>query len=206
MIPMEYINIHDLFSENNVTAAYCYICQCDMPPRCWHCDMCDVCILTRDHHCAFTTTCVGHYNRRYFLWFLLYLSAASFYEIILVGYYVYNNVYIRLSDLMVVLWPIPSIIAGCYLNTAEICVLLLVFSLLGAIVSSLLLVYHWTKVFKGQMCHENQEKNYDFGLVRNLETVFGEKWHITWISPFVESKLPYNGFDWQSHTNQYKID
>lgn len=177
-----------------------------MPPRCWHCDICNVCILTRDHHCAFSMTCVGHYNRRYFLWFLLYLSTASFYEMILIGYYTYNEVTIQLSDLMVLFWPIPSIITGFHLNIAQISIVLLAFNLTGVILSLLLFIYHLNKACKGLVCHDKQDRNYDFGLVRNLETVFGEKWYITWISPFIKSKLPYNGLDWQRHINQYKID
>ncbi|CAH1715261.1 unnamed protein product [Aphis gossypii] len=169
------LTISKYTSKEDIT--YCYVCQCDVPLRCWHCDKCNVCILTRDHHCTFSTTCVGHYNRRYFLWFLLYLSVASFYEIILISYYTYYKVTIKFSDLMVLV-PFQSVLTGFHLTADKVC--------------------------KGLVCHEKQESNYDFGLMRNLETVFGEKWYITWISPFIESKLPYNGIDWQSHVNQYK--
>lgn len=184
---------------------YCNICQCAVPLRCWHCDVCDVCILTRDHHCTFSTTCVGHYNRRYFLWFLLYLSAASFYEIILIGYYTYCEVTIHLSDLMVLI-PIQSIITGFHLTIGQIFIVLLTLNLVAVTMSTLLLFYHLNKVCKGLVCHDRQDSNYDLGLKRNLQTVFGEKWYITWISPFIESKLPYNGLDWQRHIDQCKQD
>ncbi|VVC43681.1 Hypothetical protein CINCED_3A015874 [Cinara cedri] len=174
---------------------FCDICLCDIPPRCSHCDVCNVCILTRDHHCPFSMTCVGHYNRRYFLWFLLYMSAACFYEIVLISYYMYNEVTIQMTDLIVLFWPIPKIITF-YLNTAQTCIVLLIFSIIGVIYSSLLFIFHLNKVCKGLVCREKQEKNYDFGLVKNLESVFGEKWYITWISPFIKSKLPYDGFNW----------
>ncbi|XP_060838091.1 probable palmitoyltransferase ZDHHC24 isoform X1 [Rhopalosiphum padi] len=188
-------------SKEDIT--YCYTCQCNVPLRCWHCDICNVCILTRDHHCTFSTTCVGHYNRRYFLWFLLYLSVASFYEIILIIYYIYYKVTIKFSDLMVLV-PFQSVLTGFHLTVGQIFVVLLTLIFIAVTISSLLLIYHLDKVRKGLVCHEKQENNYDFGLMRNLETVFGEKWYITWISPFIKSKLPYNGIDWQSHVNQYK--
>ncbi|XP_025198690.1 probable palmitoyltransferase ZDHHC24 isoform X2 [Melanaphis sacchari] len=189
------------YTSKDIT--YCYICQCDVPLRCWHCDICNICILTRDHHCTFSTTCVGHYNRRYFLWFLLYLAVASFYEIILIGYYTYYKVTIKFSDL-IVLVPFQLVLTGFHLTVGQIFVVLLTLNFIAVTMSSLLLIYHLNKVCKGLVCHDKQNSNYDFGLVRNLETVFGKKWYITWISPFIKSKLPYNGIDWQSHVDQYK--
>lgn len=103
-----------------------------------------------------------------------------------------------------VLVPFQSVLTGFHLTAGEIFVVLLTLNFIAVTISSLLLIYHLDKVCKGLVCHEKQESNYDFGLMRNLETVFGEKWYITWISPFIESKLPYNGIDWQSHVNQYK--
>lgn len=184
---------------------YCNICQCTVPPRSWHCDVCDVCILTRDHHCVFSTTCVGHYNRRYFLWFLLYLSVASFYEIALIGFYAYGHVSIQFSDL-IVLVPIYNIVTGFHLTVGQIVVVLLAFNLVAIIMSMLLFIYHFDKVCKGLVCHEKHDNNYNFGFTQNLKTVFGEKWYITWISPFVKSKLPRNGLDWQNHDYHFKTD
>lgn len=183
---------------------YCNVCQCAAPPRSWHCDVCDVCILTRDHHCVFSTTCVGHYNRRYFLWFLLYQSVAGFYEIALVGFYVRGNIPIRFSDLTVLV-PIYNIVSGVRLTVGQIVIVLLAFSLVAVTMSMLLFIYHFDKVRKGLLCHEKHDK-YNFGFNQNLKTVFGEKWYITWISPFVKSELPRNGLDWQKHCNQFKTD
>lgn len=184
---------------------YCNICQCVVPPRCWHCDVCNICILTRDHHCSFSTTCVGHYNRRYFLWFLLYLSMASVYEIMLVSYYMYFEVTIQFSDL-IVLVPIQLIIIGYNLTIDQIFIILLALNFVAVTMSTLLLIYHLRKACKGQVCHEKLDNCYNFGLTRNLEIIFGEKWYITWISPFIKSKLPHNGLDWQNYINQNKID
>lgn len=36
---------------------FCSICETITPPRSWHCTTCRVCILKRDHHCAFTGEC-----------------------------------------------------------------------------------------------------------------------------------------------------
>lgn len=184
---------------------YCNICQCTIPPRCWHCDICNICILTRDHHCTFSATCVGHYNRRYFLWFLLYLSVASFYEIILISCYTYYEVTIKFSDFMVLV-PMQLFITGFHLTIGQIFIVLLILNIVAVTISILLLIYHLCNVCQGLVGNEKQDSNYNFGSMQNLKTVFGEKWYITWISPLIESKLPYDGFNWQSNIYQYKTD
>jgi len=113
---------------------------------------------------------------------------------------------IQFSDLMVLV-PIQEIITGFHLTKGQIFIVLLALNIISVTMSTLLLIYHSDKVRKGLVCHEMQDSNYDFGLLQNLEIVFGDKWYITWISPFVKSKLPYNGFDWSSSRgNQHKID
>lgn len=136
---------------------YCDVCQCTMPQRCWHCDACDVCVLTRDYHCMFSATCVGHYNRRYFLWFLLYLSAASFYEIIVISYYIiYCEVIIQFSDLTVLV-PIQAIVNGFRLTRGQVFIVLLALNIVAMTMLTLLLIYHLDKVRKGLVCYEKQE-------------------------------------------------
>lgn len=184
---------------------FCDTCQCDVPPRSWHCDVCNICILTRDHHCTFSTTCVGHYNKRYFMWFLLYLSAASFYQIVLISYYTYYNVTVQFSDLFVLI-PINIIISGFCLTDGQIFIVLLLFNLVTGTMSTFLFIYHFEKLRKGLVNHKIYENNYNFGLIQNLAIVFGEKWFISWISPFVQSKLLNNGLDWQIHDDQFKTD
>lgn len=40
----------------------CMVCEAITPPRAWHCDTCNVCILKRDHHCLFTGKIDGRIN------------------------------------------------------------------------------------------------------------------------------------------------
>ena len=39
--------------------------------------ICNACILKRDHHCYFMNTCVGFYNQRHFTLACLYVTVAS---------------------------------------------------------------------------------------------------------------------------------
>ncbi|OQV23704.1 putative Palmitoyltransferase ZDHHC3 [Hypsibius exemplaris] len=58
------------------------ICQrCDMyrPPRAHHCRTCQGCVRKMDHHCPWINNCVGAFNQKYFLQFLVWVSITSLY-------------------------------------------------------------------------------------------------------------------------------
>ncbi|EAR85267.2 DHHC zinc finger protein, partial (macronuclear) [Tetrahymena thermophila SB210] len=50
---------------------YCYTCHIYRPLRTHHCKICDLCVIERDHHCPFLNNCIGHQNRRGYIYFLL---------------------------------------------------------------------------------------------------------------------------------------
>ncbi|XP_050432727.1 probable palmitoyltransferase ZDHHC24 [Adelges cooleyi] len=192
--------------HNAITSStYCDVCQCIMPPRCWHCEECNVCILTRDHHCMFSQTCVGHYNRRYFLWLLVYLVVSCWYEIILLGFYSYNEVTFQLSDLQI-LSPSRVLIIYHSITKGQVFVFLLTVNMASVLFTTLLLIFHLEKVSGGLVAHDkNSERKYNIGMIGNLKTVFGRQWFMTWISPFVESNLPHDGLNWDILTERNKL-
>eukprot|EP01013_Petalomonas_cantuscygni_P033314 TRINITY_DN60207_c0_g1_i1.p1 TRINITY_DN60207_c0_g1~~TRINITY_DN60207_c0_g1_i1.p1 ORF type:complete len:368 (-),score=42.84 TRINITY_DN60207_c0_g1_i1:83-1033(-) len=52
---------------------WCSSCDAPKPPRAHHCHICGYCVLKMDHHCPWICGCVGHFNHRYFQLFLTYL-------------------------------------------------------------------------------------------------------------------------------------
>lgn len=58
------------YGRLGVHVAWCARCRAWMPPRAYHCKLCDWCVLRRDHHCMWLATCVGERNYWAFISFL----------------------------------------------------------------------------------------------------------------------------------------
>ncbi|XP_014662576.1 PREDICTED: palmitoyltransferase ZDHHC3-like [Priapulus caudatus] len=63
----------------------CARCETYRPPRAHHCRICRRCIRRMDHHCPWINNCVGEYNQKYFLQFIIYVGIASVHAIVLVA-------------------------------------------------------------------------------------------------------------------------
>lgn len=63
------------FAYGQVT--FCAKCNRHRPPRAHHCAICERCVLRYDHHCPWVGNCIGLYNMRYFLQYLLYLTLTA---------------------------------------------------------------------------------------------------------------------------------
>ncbi|XP_017077229.1 probable palmitoyltransferase ZDHHC24 [Drosophila eugracilis] len=175
----------------------CHDCQTLVPPRSWHCDVCNVCVLKRDHHCRFTCCCIGHHNYRYFFYYLVYMIIGSLAAAIMESIYLWHlhpDVYCRWSTLCAVFAPVVSLTLNPSWETFYVVIYDL--TLLGFAISSLLLVFHWEIVRSGSVTRERGSRKYDRGLRGNLEMVLGKRMNLTWLSPFLRSDLPHNGVNW----------
>ncbi len=60
---------------------YCQICKTVKPPRVHHCSQCKRCVVRMDHHCKWIGNCVGLFNMKHFLLFLIYCVILCFYSL-----------------------------------------------------------------------------------------------------------------------------
>lgn len=74
--------------------------------------------------------------------------------------------------------------------------LMYLLNVIGAVFTGFLLFYHLRNVWYGQLTHESL-RQFDLGPLQNVRMVFGGRWYLIWVSPFVRSDLPFDGIDWQ---------
>ncbi|ORZ32121.1 DHHC palmitoyltransferase-domain-containing protein [Catenaria anguillulae PL171] len=65
------------YRELGFQVKYCATCKIYRGPRTFHCSMCDACIAHHDHHCPYTSNCIGRGNYRYFVTFLSHALATD---------------------------------------------------------------------------------------------------------------------------------
>ncbi|KAH6570051.1 hypothetical protein BASA50_006400 [Batrachochytrium salamandrivorans] len=58
--------------KKNGEQRYCTKCDILKPDRCHHCSICERCILKMDHHCPWVNNCIGFFNYKYFLLFIVH--------------------------------------------------------------------------------------------------------------------------------------
>ncbi|XP_066583972.1 probable palmitoyltransferase ZDHHC24 [Prorops nasuta] len=179
----------------------CTACELLSPPRSWHCPVCDTCILKRDHHCIFTGCCIGHYNHRYFTMFLFYLFAATTYS------FVYNNLFIwdKINfefpmSLIKIIFPLAIFVFGFDGSLEQFYLMLYIVSLIGMLYTGVLLIYHLRLICNGHVANESNKNcyKYNLGFKQNVKEVFGDRWYLTWLAPYINSKLPHNGIVWDT--------
>lgn len=176
----------------------CSVCECLRPPRAWHCDNCDTCVLKRDHHCTFFACCIGYFNHRYFMFFTLYIFIAMIYA------FYYNVLFLS----QIIKWNHGIIIAKFVFPLASfvldfgeetVYVFLVEINFIVGLFTGFLFLYHFNNLLKGKITPESKMEDkvsYSRGLKMNLIEVFGSRWYLTWISPYIKSSLPGNGAEW----------
>ncbi|XP_011310164.1 probable palmitoyltransferase ZDHHC24 [Fopius arisanus] len=180
---------------------FCLSCESLAPPRSWHCQTCGICILKRDHHCVFTGCCVGHFNHRYFLMFVLYLFIATVYSFYYNNYFIWGRIKFDFPmSIVKMVFPLAFFVFGFDYSMDQFYLTLYIISIVGMAFTGALSVYHFHLVFTGGVAHERAKRNsrYNLGWRQNLKDVFGERWYLTWILPYFESRLLGDGINWKT--------
>lgn len=175
----------------------CTVCETLTPPRSWHCNICNICILKRDHHCTFTGYCIGHYNHRYFIWLITYLFIATTYAFCYNTYYLWilhGTEYISSLTFFKLIFPLALFLID--VSNQQLGLLIYLIGTIGMLFTGFLLYFHLRIVLRGSVVFDRKSNQYDLGLKRNIEMIFGNRWYLTWLSPFIYSKLPHDGINW----------
>lgn len=180
---------------------FCSECISYVPPRSWHCKQCKQCILKRDHHCLFSGCCVGHFNSRFFIMFLIYVFIGTLYCVLSDTVFLMDKVdFTSPSALLKIGFPAFAYLSGMETLTNECYILLYIINWASLIFATVMLIFHVKIALKGQVTHDVTVRSlkYDFGKLQNVIEVMGNRWYIAWAFPFISSSLPRNGTDWET--------
>ena len=177
---------------------FCSVCECNAPPRSYHCHTCRTCVLKRDHHCTFAGCCIGHTNQRYFIVMLLYIWVAALYANIMNIDFVYHifgefslkTAFVLILPLLAWMFQVVETITMSMAFMTSLCVI-------AFLLTSALLGYHMINIVNGQTVYEKTYRitTYNVGLLENLKAVFGENWLISWLCPCISSPPVGNGLE-----------
>lgn len=180
---------------------YCAACEAVSPPRAWHCSVCGVCILKREHHCMFAGYCVGHFNHRYFLLFLVWLWLGVLYCTYFNSVYVWTEFEnVSATALLKFVFPLLILMSGMDLSWTQVAIFFWSVHVAALLLTTVLLVYHIRLIQRGSTTFEANRKicAYNLGWKQNFVEVLGVRWYLALFSPFVKSKLPHNGVEWDT--------
>lgn len=186
---------------------YCDMCLSYVPPRSWHCKYCKVCILKRDHHCLFGGCCIGQFNYRFFLMYLVYVFLGTLYCVISDTMFLMDKVDLRFPLLVAkVGFPAFAYLSGLETLTNECYILLYIINWIALIFVSIMLKFHVRTSLRGQVTHDVTVSNnkFNLGTKQNVKEVLGNRWYIAWLFPLISSPLPRNGLEWDTNEGWFR--
>ncbi|XP_022665828.1 probable palmitoyltransferase ZDHHC24 isoform X2 [Varroa jacobsoni] len=171
---------------------YCHDCQLNVPPRSYHCRVCDECILKQDHHCMFAGKCVGFVNQRYFVIGVAYVMLGALYSL---GFHLSWTIETQLGGyrwhlLLSQLAPHLGWLFGAFDGYGFLAASLNLFEFFVAAFCATLLYSQAMCIINNQTMYERRRDVKKFtnpSLVENIKEVFGDRWLLVWIWPFVHS-------------------
>lgn len=157
---------------------YCPTCQVDAPPRSFHCTHCNACILKRDHHCFFSDSCIGFYNQRFFILYIVYMVWGNIWALYLqITYlndvYPLNSFYDFFSFFPLV--GIVQFLLGKFSILNAILMIQIPLCCLCLCAAVFFLLFELMLILKGVTSYESHRTGpiYDQGIGNNIRSVFG---------------------------------
>eukprot|EP01006_Ploeotia_vitrea_P024107 TRINITY_DN56837_c0_g1_i2.p2 TRINITY_DN56837_c0_g1~~TRINITY_DN56837_c0_g1_i2.p2 ORF type:complete len:385 (-),score=161.00 TRINITY_DN56837_c0_g1_i2:39-1193(-) len=151
----------------------CKHCHVIRPAEAHHCRLCGRCVMRMDHHCPWVNNCVGLFNQKYFLLFLIYTGLCCIYcGVMLVARFVSCTRSLRQCTVR------GGHVALCVINFVEA----LVFGLFVAVMlfDQLQAIFENTPGIDALQNRRGVQRS----KMENLTAVFGEKLSWTWLMPF----------------------
>ncbi|KAK6918874.1 Palmitoyltransferase, DHHC domain [Dillenia turbinata] len=146
---------------------YCRICKIFRPPRSCHCAICDNCIENFDHHCPWTSQCIGLRNYRFYMTFIF--SAIALYT------YIFAFSCRRIQK---IIWEDENGFLGALSNCPET-LAVAAFSVTAIAFLGGLGCYHLYLIAKNQTAYEyfrqrfaDSGNPFDKGVFKNFKEVF----------------------------------
>lgn len=175
---------------------YCPECDLNLPPRSHHCSLCDKCILKRDHHCWFTGCCIGYFNHRYYVAMVIHMFIAALYcNIFNLTFVVSVKGHLTLYTFLSYIGPHVGWLLGYY--DMYVCAITLL-TTVGTVILGLLswlLYIQVCQIIAGQTSYESKKniKKYNYGILHNLNEIFGRRWYLVLLFPWIQSPVTGSG-------------
>lgn len=172
---------------------YCEICKVYRPPNGWHCDKCNACIVFRDHHCLFFSCCIGRYNHRYYLLYLIYTLISVVYAGYYDAYFIGSQFEYWIDFLIPVFSffnPLVRVLAEGTYGMRDVYVYLFIINIGVTLWLVGLIWFHIRKAIRGLTSYEFKN-GYEGDLSQwkeNLLKIFGRRWYVAIVWPFAESE------------------
>ncbi|TGZ82913.1 zf-DHHC-domain-containing protein [Ascodesmis nigricans] len=117
----ETTSVSSVTVKSSGQSRFCKKCQFLKPDRTHHCSSCNTCVLKMDHHCPWLATCLGLYNYKAFLLFLIYTSLFCIVCLVVSSFQIYETIFIpqpggypsgTMDDLTPVNWILLAVVSG----------------------------------------------------------------------------------------------
>ncbi|CAD7964589.1 unnamed protein product [Amoebophrya sp. A25] len=196
--------------EETKRRRYCKMCNVWKPDRTHHCSICGRCVLNMDHHCPWINNCVGFYNRKFFMLFVMYVWTCLLMVIAYSVPIIMDKVFQYWSLFAPDSGPGFDVGGGTLYDVFQLRHLFMFFgwglaALLGATLTNFMR-FHMRLISENFTTIENlereegQKSKYDLGVRRNWEQVFGTNVWAWWIPYHTASSRPVgDGVRWRVH-------